>query len=199
MAAAAVQDARNEEARMKKVNAGNFNFSMCIVEAVIGVLLLIDPIGFTSGIIVTLGILAVIWGIGQIISYFMVSPEDAVKGGKLTKGILLTVFGFFCAAKSEWFLVTFPVITVLYGVLALVIGVGKLQQTANMARMKQKYWYITLISAVLTILFAVIIILNPFASTAIHWVFIGVTMLVDAVMDLVTFIFAKIARKNRVN
>lgn len=176
---------------MKKVNSGNFNLLMSLVEILIGILLLINPVGFTSGIIIALGIVLAVMGIGQIISYFRTDAEEAASGAKLTKGILFAVLGLFCTFRSGWFIATFPVIAILYGVLILVAGVSKLQKALDMLRVKQPYWFIALISAVLTLLFAVLIIFNPFASTAFLWTFIGVTLIVEAIMDVVTFFFAK--------
>lgn len=176
---------------MNKANSGASNLFMSIFEIVLGILLLINPVGFTSGIIITLGIVLTIMGIGQIIAYFFADAEEAAKSGKLTKGFLFTVLGLFCAFKSGWFIATFPVLTLLYGVLILVTGASKLQKAVDMARTKQKYWFVALIGALLTLIFAGLIILNPFASTAVLWTFIGVTLIVEAVMDVVTFIFAK--------
>lgn len=176
---------------MKKVNSGNASLTMSLVEILIGILLLINPVGFTSGIIVTFGIVLTVMGFCQIIKYFRTDAEEAASGGKLTKGILFAVLGLFCAFKSGWFIATFPVITVLYGVLILAAGVTKLQQAVDMARVKQPYWFVALISALLTLIFAILIIFNPFASTAVLWSFIGITLIVEAVMDVVTFIFAK--------
>jgi len=176
---------------MKKVHSGNSSLLMSLVEILIGILLLVNPVGFTSGIIVALGIVLVIMGLGQIISYFRTDAEEAASGGKLTKGILFAVFGLFCAFKYDWFIATFPAITVLYGVAILVAGVVKLQQTVDMARAKRQYWFVALISSLLTSGFAILIVCNPFASTAMLWTFIGATLIVEAVMDVVTFIFAK--------
>lgn len=60
-----------------------------------------------------------------------------------------------------------------------------------MLRLKHKYWFFALISAALSLILAVMIIANPFSSTAAMWVFIGVSMIVEAVMDVVTIIFEK--------
>ena len=176
---------------MKKVNSGNSSLLMSIVEILVGILLLINPVGFTSGIIVAFGIVLAIMGIGQVIGYFCADAEEAAGSGKLTKGILFTVLGLFCAFRSEWFIATFPVITILYGVLILVTGVSKFQKAVDMVRVKQKYWFVALISAVLTLLFAILIIFNPFASTAFLWTFIGISLIVEAIMDVITFAFAK--------
>ena len=109
---------------MKKIKLDTSNLLMSIIEIVIGILLLINPVGFTSGIIIALGIAMAVMGIGQIIGYFRTEAEEAAKSGKLTKGVLFTVFGLFCAFRSGWFIATFPVITILYGALILAVGVS---------------------------------------------------------------------------
>ncbi len=47
----------------------------CIVEITIGILLLINPVGFTVGIIMTLGVVLTITGISNIVGYFRVAPD----------------------------------------------------------------------------------------------------------------------------
>ncbi len=176
---------------MKKSIWHTSSLLMCIVEILIGILLLINPVGFTSGIIVCGGIILTLMGIVSIIKYFFTNAEDAAESGNLGKGILLTVLGLFCTFKSVWFLVTFPVITLLYGVIILVTGIAKLQNAVNMLRLKHSYWFVALIGAVLSLIFAVLIITNPFTSTAVLWSFIGISLLVEAVADIFAYIFAK--------
>lgn len=180
----------------KKVNSGNSSLLMSIVEIVIGVLLLINPVGLTSVIIIALGVAMAVMGIVQIIGYFRTDAQEASKGNKLSKGILFLVLGLFCAFKSGWFIATFPVITILYGILIMVAGVCKLQQAVDMVRVKQKYWFVALISAMLTLLFAALIIFNPFASTTVLWTFTGITLIIEAVLDIITYILAKKSSKN---
>lgn len=176
---------------MRNASLERSSILMSIVEILIGILLLINPVGFTSGIIIAFGLVLAIVGIRQIVGYFRADAEEAAAGGKLTKGILLTVLGAFCAFRFSWFIATFPVITVLYGVLILAAGVSKLQNAIDMVRVKQPYWFVALISAILTLFFALLILFDPFASTAILWVFIGVTLIIEAIMDILTFVFAK--------
>ena len=175
---------------MRKANIGMASILMSLVEILIGILLLINPVGFTSGIINTFGIVIAIFGISEIIQYFRLDAEEAAQKDQLTKGILFTVAGLFCVFKTEWFIATFPVITLLYGVLILVTGVSKLQKAIDMLRLKRKFWYVMLISSVLTLVVAVLAISNPFTTTAVLWTFIGVSLIVEAVMDVVAFVFA---------
>ena len=180
---------------MNKFSRNSGSLLMCVVEIIIGVLLLINPIGFTTGIIMVFGAILSIWGIASLIAYFKDAPDFATRGNQLSKGLLLICFGLFCLLKSEWFIVTFPLLTVIYGIFSLVTGVSKIQWAVDMLRLKQKFWFVTLCSAVLTLIFSFLILANPFASTAVLWTFIAVTLIVEAVVDLVAFILGKHSNK----
>ena len=52
---------------------------ICILEIVVGVLLLIDPVGFTSGIIIGAGVLMCLGGVLSVVRYFMLKPEIAAQ------------------------------------------------------------------------------------------------------------------------
>lgn len=176
---------------MNKINRNTGNLLTCIFEVLVGILLLINPIGFTSGIIIVFGIILAVTGIISLFRYFRENPETAAQESGLAKGLIYIVFGLFCAFKSEWFIITFPLLTVLYGILALVSGVSKVQWAVDMLRAKQKYWFIEIISATLTIICAILILINPFTSTAVLWTFIGVTMIIEAVVDVLAYIFGR--------
>ncbi|MCD7868428.1 MAG: DUF308 domain-containing protein [Clostridiales bacterium] len=178
---------------MKKVNQYVGNLVTCIVEIVIGVLLLINPIGFTTAILTILGIALAILGIVSVVKYFRTDPMEAAAESGLATGILLILIGCFLAFKSQWFIVTFPVLTALYGVMTLLVGVCKVQWAVDMLRTKQKYWYVAILTALLTVVFAAVILLDPFATTAVLWTFIAVTLIVEAIADIVTFILGKIS------
>ena len=119
------------------------------------------------------------------------APEDAAEQGGLAKGLGLLLAGTFCMFRSNWFIVTFPLLTVIYGILTLLGGINKVQWAIDMLRAKQKYWFVAIISAVLTLVFSALILANPFASTAVLWTFIAVTLIVEAVIDIVAFILGR--------
>lgn len=170
-----------------KVN--NIILSLC--EVIIGILLLVNPVGFTTGIIVFLGIVLLILGVASVVQYFRTAPEYAATGHSLTRGCIEILFGLFCVMKSGWFIATFPLLTILYGVGTLVTGIAKIQWTVDRIRLKMKKWFWMAISAVLTIICSVIILCNPFSSTAILWTFIAVILIIEAVIDIIAIIFVK--------
>lgn len=174
---------------MKKATTNSL--IMSLFEILIGILLLIDATAFTRGIIIAFGIAMAVAGLVCIISYFRADPLEAVIGKNLSKGLLLIAVGLFCALRSDWFIVTFPILTMLYGVGILLSGIMKVQWTVDMLRLKRRNWGVVCISAVLSLLLAVIILINPFASTEFLWSFIAVCLIVGAVLDVVSVLFGR--------
>lgn len=164
---------------------------LCIFEVVVGVLLLINPIGFTAAIIVGTGAVLVVLGIVDIVGYFRMNPDEAAKKNGLSKGLTFVIVGLFCMIKPKWFITTFPLFTVFYGVIILLSGIGKIQWSVDMLRKNQKYWYVAMIGAVLSLLFAILILTDPFASTAVLWTFIAISLIIAAVVDILAFIFGR--------
>ena len=163
--------------------------TMSLAEIVIGILLLVNPIGFTSGIIIAFGIVLMIMGISKTIKYFLTEPEEAAVSQIFMKGLLMLLSGAFCAFNSHRFIATFPVLTLVYGVVILVTGITKLQWTVDIIRMKRSKWLWMAISAAISIVCGITVIANPFSTTAVLWMFIGITLIVDAVFDMLGGIF----------
>ena len=165
------------------------SMTMSLVEVIIGILLLVNPIGFTSGIIIAFGILLMIMGISKTIKYFRTEPEEAAVSQTLAKGLLTLLAGAFCAFRSHWLLATFPVLTLAYGVVILATGITKIQWTIDIIRMGRSKWFWAAISAAVSIVCGVVTITNPFHTTAVLWMFIGVSLIVDAAFDMLGGIF----------
>ena len=160
-----------------------------LVELIIGILLLINPIGFTSGIIIAFGVVLMIMGIHKTVKYFRTEPEEAAVSQILVKGLLMLLAGAFCAFNSHWFIATFPVLTLVYGVVVLITGITKVQWTIDIIRMKRSKWFWAAISAAISIVCGVVIITSPFSTTAVLWMFIGISLIVEAVFDMIGSIF----------
>ena len=161
---------------------------VCLIEIVVGIILLLRPVGFTALIIIGGGVLLILRGLMSVIKYFHTSPSAAEKEQQLARGLITLALGLFCTLKSGWIIATFPVITALYGVAILIVGIYKTQITADMLRQKRPYWQFTAISAGLAVVFALIILLNPFTTTAFLWTFTAISLIVEAVLDLIAIL-----------
>lgn len=174
---------------MKNTKRNLSGVTLSLVELIVGILLLMNPVGFTSGIIIACGILLMFLGVVSIIRYFRTEPAEAAVSQLFVKGSLELVGGAFCAFNSRWFLITFPVLTLIYGVVILIAGMTKLQWMLDIIRMKRRRWFLTGISAALSFLCGVVIITNPFSTMAVLWMFIGISLIAEAVFDVVAMIF----------
>ena len=169
--------------------------ALCLFEFIVGVLLLIDPVGFTAGILKAAGGVLMIFGLVEIVKYFRMSVEEAVLGQTLVKGLVCVLAGAFCTFKTGWFILTFPVLTMLYGVMILLAGLGKVQLTVDMLRRKHKGWVWAAASAAVSIVCAAVILSSPFASTTVLWMFTGAALIAEGVFDIITFFAGRRAKE----
>lgn len=171
---------------------------MITLELLVGVLLLINPVGLTTGIIVCCGVVLMLWGAGCIVKYFRADPEEAAEDHTLVRGVLLFLGGMFCAFRSYWFAATFPVLTLLYGVVILIGGIIKLQWMLDIIRLKRRRWLPAALSALVSITCGALVIADPFGTTAVLWMFTGVSLLVEAALDLIAMLFGNRATRRTV-
>lgn len=168
----------------------------CLCELAVGVLLLIDPISFTSAVVRILGIALCVFGVLNIMSYFKLAPEIGSMSMGFTKGLVQVLGGIFCIFRPEWLANAFPLLAVAYGLVILVVGLIKLQWSVDIVRLSGVYWFMPGIGGITSIIFALIIIFNPFTTTAVLWTFAGVSLIIEAVIDAVSTIMTN--RKNKV-
>ncbi len=174
---------------MKSESIRSQNWFVCALELIIGILLLINPVGLTRTVIVILGITFVLQGIVSIRAYFQ-EPKGVSGSGRLAKGLALTCCGLFCVFRSSWFIAAFPILSMFYGVFILVTAFDKIQWAADARRNGVNRWYVSLISAILATALAILVFANPFASTAAMWTFIGIALIVEAVVDAAAIVTA---------
>ncbi len=181
---------------MKKVKEFACGIIFCLFELIAGIMLLINPVGLTSWIIKFVGIALMVMGILEVVKYFRADAKEASIGQILVKGLLALLAGAFCLFKTEWFIVTFPVLTIIYGVVILMTGIGKIQLTVDMLRQKNKKWFWAAINAVVSIICAIVILSSPFSSTVALWIFTGASLIAEAVLDFITVFMGKNPREN---
>ena len=180
---------------MKSLKENTNAIILSLFEIAVGILLLINPIGFTTGIITAAGILLLLSGIAAIIRYFRMNPKEASVSQTLLKGLVCLTVGGFCTFKSPWFVATFPLLTMVYGAVILLTGLAKVQWTVDMLRMKKEKWFLPAIGAVMSIFLSGVILSDPFGSTAILWTFTAVSLILEAVYDIVILIVTSAAKK----
>ena len=84
---------------------------------------------------------------------------------------------------KAWIFALLDLLLVLYGLVMLAGGFVKVQQTADLLRMKQGKWYVAAVGAGVSLIGAAVILMNPIGSIAALWVFTGVVLIAEAVVD----------------
>lgn len=161
---------------------------VCVIEVVVAVLLILNPIAFTNAIVMVAGGGLLVVGIVNIVKYFKAEPEVAANGRSLMLGLGTLVAGLFCLLRHGWIVATLSLLTMFYGVFIFVSGLEKVQTAVDLIRTKKGKWIFPAIGAAISIICAIIIICNPFKTAAVVWMFIGITLLVQAVFDIVVLV-----------
>ena len=179
---------------MKKMSLKVGGFLFCVVEIAVGVLLLIDAANLIAMILKVFGVLIGIIGILSIIRYFLAPAAEASRSQGLMNGLVLGLVGFYCVFRTDVLVATLSILTLIFGMLLLIIGFGKLQLMTDSLRLKKRGWLLHLLAAAVSVGLGIVILINPF-EVANLWRFIGIAMIVDAAFELLITFFA--SRKPR--
>ncbi len=175
---------------MKAIKENLGGIVTCLFELVVGIVLLVNPVEFTAGIISAAGVVLLLVGIASVIRYFRTEPLAAMKSQALSKGLVAVLCGGFCLVKSLWLLtLVLPILAMIYGAVILVTGLTKVQWMFDIIRLKKKMWFLAAVSALISVTCGLVVIANPFATTAVLWMFIGISLIVEAAFDAVSLIF----------
>ncbi len=157
---------------------------LAVVEIVVGLFLIISPDTLTRAVVIIAGIALLLMGVVSLIGYFRSDPVGSVMGQGMTKGLMEIAIGAFILIKTEWVVGVFDSVIALA---ILLLGVSKLGMAIDLMRLKDSSWKPALVNAAVTLVCAIIII-SISASSAI-WMVIGISLIVQAVLDIVTTLF----------
>ena len=163
------------------------NLILSIGELIIGIILLITPLWFTKTIIILVGLFLLILGISNIIDYFKTDITEAIQEKKLLTGLVILTVGIFSTFYAGWLINKIHVLTIIYGVIILFLALRKVEWTINSIRLKRKYCYIILINSIISLMFSIIILNNPFNASFL-WKLTGVILILEAFFDFMTII-----------
>lgn len=162
------------------------NLSLITITAglVIGILLLFQPDKTVQLVSIMCGITVISLGVGAWISYF-----TKVKSTILAiLGSLAIILGIVLCVKYKSII---SVVLLLFGIFVLISGIIDLVSAIDAKRNDLKSWLLSLIMAAASIIMGLLVIINPFSSMLILTRILGASLIVYAVMDLISFIQVK--------
>lgn len=159
--------------------------------AVLGALLLFVPQISLEKICYVMCSIIVIGGVYSIVKYFLSSAYKEAQDYGFSAGVFLVVLGIVGFVKTAAIVSFFPVALSIIG---LLYGVILLQDALDLKRLKGEIYMVVMGEAMVTILSATIILLNPFSvemqRTLSYWL-----ILVIGIFIVISKILLKIAYK----
>ena len=146
-----------------------------------GLLLLIMPNLALSIANVALAILLFAVGVRSIVSYL----RDGVMGLQLAAGLVALCFALLLLFNPLFLAELLPFV---WGVALLVGGFGKVQMAADLKRIGDRFWWYALIAALLSFMLGALAITRPVFIAAVLTQFVGASLLIEGVLDLVSFL-----------
>ena len=149
---------------------------------VLGLFLTIFP--EVSQIIIcrAVGIALCVWGVLRLMTYFRMSREDVFVSFGLVQGISLLAFGIFFVMRPEAIAVFFGT---AIAIIIIIDGILKLQYAIEFYHMEAQRWWI---EAIVAALMGVVALFNPFGSSTVLMMFVGIVLMVEGLSDLISII-----------
>lgn len=167
-----------------------------ILQAIVGIFLIVNPFGFTKAVLVTFAAALIIIGTINIVKFIFNRKNDLFPKIRLTAGLILLAVGLLvlCAALLVKKLLSFAVI--VYGIVLFVTGIMKFIEYFESKKFSSYVPKMIIVSAVLSIAAGAIIIINPFETTLITMKVIGIWLIVQCLIDFVPIILQKRAERD---
>ena len=150
-----------------------------IFYAVCGLLLLLLPSEALAIANYAIAALLLMMGVVCIIGYFRGS-------------VIIGQFGFLLAVVMFCYpTLLASLLPVIWGVSLLIGGFGKIQFAADLRRFGDRRWWTLLLGALLSFALGILCLANPIYIAQTIFVFIGICLLAEAVLDLVTLLMVR--------
>lgn len=167
----------------------NTNLVISIIFVIVGLFLFIRPDTTISIISYTIGGILLLSGLYSCYKYFTAEGIGSVFNFELVYGVLLTIAGVFLIFNPNALANLFPIIL---GIWIIINSVTKFQYALVLKRVKNDDWGYTTLISILTFVWGIVLLYNPFESALLVTQTIGVFIIVYAVLDIIdNFIIRK--------
>lgn len=170
---------------IKKAFVAYITFAFIFV--VLGICFIAWPHTSLITICYIIGAVILTWGITKIFNF--VKNKNMVKSlafqFNLIVGIFLAVTGFLLIINPDLLI---PILPILIGIVITADGLQKIKAGIDAKRMGHEKWWLIVIAALITIIFGISLILNPFKASNAMVVLLGMSLIVDGVQNLAVII-----------
>ncbi len=153
-----------------------------IVMVILGVVVLVNPIGAAEALTRIVGWVSVVYGVITLVNAIRRGNPLKEAPGELGLGILATVLGLVMAFYTGG-VVTF--VYVFMGVMILATGLLDIIETKRFRDDRSPIALPATVSGVITVLLGIIVIIAPMFSVALSMLFAAVALIVDGITEII--------------
>lgn len=157
------------------------------VLCLLGIMLIASPEFSISLLGMIFGVTLTLFGIIKLIGYFSKDLYRLAFQYDLIFGTILIAVGIVTLVNPGSVL---NFICIANGLIILADGISKVRIAAESKRFGIKQWWLILASAIVTGIFGLILMLRPAESSRIMMILLGVTLILEGILNLVTVITA---------
>lgn len=153
-----------------------------VLVMITGVLFCIKPIGTSAAAAVIAGIMLMISAAGDIFSYIRARHVVGYENSLMT-GMVKAVFGIFALTHTGTMLTLFSYI---FSILVITDGVKNIEHAIRLHQMQTPGWALGLVLSVLLTLCGIGMLFDPVDAISTATLWIGLALIFDGVVNLVT-------------
>lgn len=177
--------------RIKAAKIGYIAISIAL--CVLGIILLAVP-DFSAVLLCRIGgVIMILFGVVKIVGYCSKDLYRLAFQFDLASGILLIALGIILIIRTDSMMV---IMCAIMGVYVLADALLKIQIAMDSRAFGLQKWWLILSAAILTGLVGFLLIFRPTESTQVIMILLGLTLLTEGVLNLITILTAvKIIRR----
>lgn len=170
--------------------ARNSGLIISALMCALGILLIIVPGFFAEMIGIVLGIAVLVFGCSRLFAYFSGDPFRIALRADLAFGILLIALGIIFLTHPGS---AMAMISLSAGIYMLADGASKLQTAIQSKKLGYKRWWLIFALAILTGILGFVLMFDP---GELLMTFLGISLLSDGILNIVTIVTAEKYFKN---
>lgn len=165
---------------------------MSVLYLGLGIFLLMRPTTALNVVCYALGGVVLVCAAVQLIRYFVVERGIFQSQLTLISGLVCLALGAFLILRSD---IVVRILPIVFGLFVIFDSLGRIQNALELRRCEYSSWKGFLLLPVLSVVLGVIMILNPFGTMETLVMAIGVILIVEGAINLLSALYTVVAMR----
>ena len=165
---------------------------MSVLYLALGIFLLMVPGTALNVVCYALGGVVLLGAVIQLVRYFLVERGIFQSQLTLISGLVCLALGGFLILRSD---IVVRILPIVFGLFVIFDSLGRIQNALELRKCQYPSWKGFLLLAVLSIVLGIVMILDPFGTMETLVMAIGVILIVEGALNLLSALYTVIAVK----